>query len=82
MWFRLASPILLLLPVEFLPVKNAGHDFAQAADSPISPSLETIHDRTIAFFNHYLLNPQEPDQAAKIAPRSHTSSTGTPACAA
>jgi len=42
------------LPVEFIPVKNAGHDFAQAGSSPIDPTVEVIHQRTIEFFKKYL----------------------------
>jgi len=45
------------VPVEFIPVKNAGHDFAQAGTSPVSPSVEEIHRKTIAFFQLYLLSP-------------------------
>jgi acetyl esterase/lipase len=42
------------LPVEFIAVQNAGHDFRQIGANPLSPSLETIHQRTIDFFKHYL----------------------------
>ncbi len=41
--------------VEFISVQNAGHDFKAAADLPISPSIEEIHQRTIDFFKKYLL---------------------------
>jgi acetyl esterase/lipase len=44
------------LPVEFISVKNARHDFQHVGDSPISPSVETIHQRTVDFFNRYLLS--------------------------
>ncbi len=44
------------LPVEFIAVKNAGHDFAQVGDAPISPSTEIIHQRTIDFFKRYLVS--------------------------
>jgi len=42
------------LDVEFVPVKNAGHDFEQVGTSPISPSIDEIHQRTVAFFKRYL----------------------------
>jgi acetyl esterase/lipase len=42
------------LPVEFIAVENSGHDFEQVGTSALSPSLETIHQRTIDFFKHYL----------------------------
>jgi acetyl esterase/lipase len=42
------------LPVEFIPVKNAGHNFYQAGIAPISPSDKFIHKQTIAFFKQYL----------------------------
>jgi acetyl esterase/lipase len=42
------------LPVEFIAVENAGHDFRQIGASALSPSLETIHQRTVDFFSHYL----------------------------
>jgi acetyl esterase/lipase len=41
--------------VEFIGVKNAGHDFKEAGDGPLSPSIEEIHQRTIEFFKKYLL---------------------------
>jgi acetyl esterase/lipase len=44
------------LPVEFITVKNAGHDFAQTGDEPASPSVEFIHHRTIEFFKRYLVH--------------------------
>jgi len=43
------------LLVEFIAVKNAGHDFAQAGDAPVSPSVDFIHQRTIEFFRRYLV---------------------------
>ena len=43
------------LPVEFIAVKNAGHDFEQAGDAPVSPSVEVVHQKTIDFFKRYLL---------------------------
>lgn len=43
------------LPVEFIPVKHAGHDFRQIGDAPISPSLDQIHQETINFFKRYLM---------------------------
>lgn len=42
------------LPVEFIAVENAGHDFRQMGATALSPSLETIHQRTVDFFKHYL----------------------------
>jgi acetyl esterase/lipase len=44
------------LPVEFIAVENAGHDFEHVGEAPISPSVETIHQRTIDFFKHYLVS--------------------------
>lgn len=44
-------------PVEFIRVKNAGHDFQQMGASPISPGVEEIHRKTIEFFRLYLLSP-------------------------
>lgn len=44
------------LPVEFIAVKNAGHDFQHVGDAPISPSVETIHQKTIEFFKQYLVS--------------------------
>jgi acetyl esterase/lipase len=41
--------------IEFIPVHNAGHDFKDAGDAPLSPSVEEIHQRTIDFFKKYLL---------------------------
>jgi hypothetical protein len=49
------------LQVEFIPVENAGHDFAHVGDAPISPSLETIHQKTIDFFKLYLASPLSPE---------------------
>ncbi len=43
------------LPVEFIEVKNAGHDFQQTGAEPISPSVEYIHQKTIDFFEKYLV---------------------------
>ena len=42
------------LPVEFIPVKGAGHDFRPAGNAPVSPSIEIVHQKTIAFFKRYL----------------------------
>ena len=44
------------LPVEFIAVKNAGHDFEHVGDAPLSPSIEIIHQKTIDFFNRYLVS--------------------------
>jgi acetyl esterase/lipase len=41
--------------IEFIAAKNAGHDFKEAGDGPLSPSIEEIHQRTIDFFKKYLL---------------------------
>jgi acetyl esterase/lipase len=42
------------LAVEFIAVENSGHDFKPVGNSALSPSLETIHQRTIDFFKRYL----------------------------
>jgi acetyl esterase/lipase len=42
------------LKVEFIPVKNAGHDFEQVGPNPITPPVNEIHQKTIAFFKEYL----------------------------
>jgi acetyl esterase/lipase len=42
------------LTVEFIPVKNAGHDFEQVGPEAISPSVDEIHRKTVAFFKRYL----------------------------
>jgi len=42
------------LTVEFIPVKNADHDFKQVGPELISPTVEEIQQRTIAFFKRYL----------------------------
>ena len=44
------------LPVEFIAVKNAGHDFKHTGNAPISPSVEVIHQRTVDFFKRYLVS--------------------------
>ena len=49
------------LPVEFIAVKNAGHDFEQVGANSVSPSVEEIHHKTIAFFKQHLVATQ-PDQ--------------------
>jgi acetyl esterase/lipase len=49
------------LPVEFIPVENAGHDFEHVGDAPISPSVETIHQKTIGFFKLYLVSVPSPE---------------------
>jgi acetyl esterase/lipase len=43
------------LPVEFIAVKHAGHDFAQAGNGTVSPSVEIIHQKTVDFFKRYLV---------------------------
>jgi acetyl esterase/lipase len=50
------------LPVEFILVKNAGHDFVPAGGAPIDPMIDVIHQHTIEFFKKYL--------AAEAAPSS------------
>ena len=47
----------LRLAVEFVGVKNAGHDFEQVGPSPISPPLDVIHERTSGFFRRNLQTP-------------------------
>ena len=42
------------LTVEFIPVKNAGHDFEQIGPEAITPSVDEIHRKTVAFFKRYL----------------------------
>jgi len=60
------------LPVKFIAVKNAGHDFEHVGDGPVSPSLETIHQETVDFFKRFLLHqPGSP-------PRLHDSAQGGP----
>ena len=44
------------LDVEFIAVKNAGHDFQHVGIQPISPSVEAIHQETVAFLKRYLIN--------------------------
>jgi dipeptidyl aminopeptidase/acylaminoacyl peptidase len=44
------------LPVEFIAVNNAGHDFEQVGDAPVSPSVKVVHQKTIDFFRRYLLH--------------------------
>ena len=44
------------LAVEFIAVKNAGHDFEQVGDAPVSPSVEAIRQRTIDFFERNLVS--------------------------
>ena len=46
------------LEVEFIQVKNAGHDFEQVGPNPISPPINEIHQRTISFFKRYLRGEQ------------------------
>ncbi|MGA9790351.1 MAG: alpha/beta hydrolase [Terriglobales bacterium] len=57
------------LAVEFIAVKNAGHDFQHMGDAPISPSVEIIHQRTVDFFKRYLISAPS-TLAKKHAPRS------------
>jgi hypothetical protein len=35
-------------------MNNAGHDFQQVGPEAVSPSVEEVHQRTIAFFKRYL----------------------------
>jgi len=48
------------LPVEFIAVKNAGHDSEPVGDDPVWPSVETIRQRTIEFFKRYLISDPAP----------------------
>jgi acetyl esterase/lipase len=48
------------LNVEFVAVKNAGHDFQQVGDIPVTPSVETIHNQTVEFFVRYLSSSSSP----------------------
>ena len=43
------------LTVEFIAVKNGGHDFEQVGDAPVFPA-EVIHQKTIDFFQRYLVS--------------------------
>lgn len=43
------------LEVTLITVKNAGHGFKQAADSPIEPSIEEIEQAVLDFFVKYLV---------------------------
>lgn len=43
------------LPVQFVAVKNAAHDFAHVGAGPITPSVEAIHQLTVDFFKRYLV---------------------------
>jgi acetyl esterase/lipase len=58
------------LPVEFIQVQNAGHDFQHVGSAPISPSVEAIHHSTVEFFKRNLLAGQSAsgDQATVSAP--------------
>jgi acetyl esterase/lipase len=42
------------LPVDFIALKNAGHDFEHVGTDPISPSVEVVHEKTVEFFRRYL----------------------------
>lgn len=44
------------LSVEFIAVRNAGHDFLHIGNAPISPSIEIVHQRTVDFFKRYLVS--------------------------
>jgi dipeptidyl aminopeptidase/acylaminoacyl peptidase len=56
----------LHLSSEFIAVKNAGHDFEHVGNAPISPSVESIHQRTIDFFKGYL--PVARERPVRLAP--------------
>jgi acetyl esterase/lipase len=56
----------LRLSIEFIAVKNAGHDFEHIGNAPISPSVESIHQRTIDFFKGYL--PVARERPVRFAP--------------
>jgi acetyl esterase/lipase len=51
------------LPVEFIAVQNAGHDFKHKGSAPLTPSVEVIHEKTVDFFKHYLLSVRSPQIA-------------------
>lgn len=51
------------LTVEFITVKNAGHDFVPAGGAPIEPNIDVIHQRTIVFFKKYLPSDAAPSPA-------------------
>jgi acetyl esterase/lipase len=42
------------LPVEFIAMENAGHDFSRVGIDPIAPSIEAIHRLTVEFFSRHL----------------------------
>jgi acetyl esterase/lipase len=42
------------VPVEFIPVHHAGHDFAPAGQGPVEPSVDEVHRRTVEFFKRWL----------------------------
>jgi uncharacterized protein len=42
------------LPVEFIAMENAGHDFSRIGGGPIAPSVEAIHRMTVQFFSRHL----------------------------
>jgi dipeptidyl aminopeptidase/acylaminoacyl peptidase len=42
------------LNVELVKVENAGHNFTPAGDKPISPTLEQIRAKSVAFFQRNL----------------------------
>jgi acetyl esterase/lipase len=44
------------LQVEFIAVKHASHDFQQTGNGPVVPSVEMIHEKTVDFFNRFLVN--------------------------
>ena len=44
------------LPVELIVVQHAGHDFEQVGPAPISPSVEAIRQKTVEFFQRYLVS--------------------------
>jgi hypothetical protein len=54
------------LHVEFIEVKNAGHDLQQTSAEPISPSVEYIHQRTIDFFEKYLVTASPTDSNVDV----------------
>ncbi len=64
------------VPVEFIVVKNAGHDFQHIGNAPISPSVETIHHRTVDFFKRYLVSVP----STRAERRNETPSNGGTLC--
>jgi dipeptidyl aminopeptidase/acylaminoacyl peptidase len=43
------------VPVEFIAVKNSGHDFEPVGKEAIVPPMEEIHRKAVEFFKRFLL---------------------------